>query len=95
MERHGYRSVLAERMRVEYQARVQARLERESAREVPATCERTAAPSVAHANKPPTLEEIRRRAREDWLRLRHESANQAAAESAVVHGPDNDDHLSR
>lgn len=95
MERHGYRSVLAERMRMEYQARVQARLERESAREVPATRERTAAPSVAHANKPPTLEEIRRRAREDWLRLRHESANQAAAGSAVVHGPDNDDHLSR
>jgi len=95
MERHGYHSVLAERMRMEYQARVQARLERESAREVPATRERTAAPSVAHANKPPTLEEIRRRAREDWLRLRHESANQAAAESAVVHGPDNDDHLSR
>ncbi len=95
MERHGYRSVLAERMRMEYQARVQARLERESAREVPAARERTAAPSVAHANKPATLEEIRRRAREDWLRLRHESANQAAAESAVVHGPANDDHLSR
>ncbi len=95
MERHGYRSALAERMRMEYQARLQARLERESAREMPAARERTAAPSVAHANKPPTLEEIRRRAREDWLRLRHESANQAAAESAVVHGPDNDDHLSR
>ncbi|MGO9991583.1 MAG: MobQ family relaxase [Steroidobacteraceae bacterium] len=95
MERHGYRSALAERMRMEYQARVQARLERESARELPAARECTATPSVAHANKPPTLEEIRRRAREDWLRLRHESANQAAAEAAVVHGPDHDDHLSR
>lgn len=33
MERHGYRSVLAERMRVEYQARVQARMERAAAYE--------------------------------------------------------------
>ena len=96
MERHGYRSLLAERLRMEYQARLQARLERECAREVPAPRERTAAtPSEAHAHKPQTLEEIRRQAREDWLRLRHDSAKQAATESAVVHGRDNDDHLSR
>jgi ATP-dependent exoDNAse (exonuclease V) alpha subunit len=53
MERQGYRSVVADRIREEYQARVQARQEVKS-------------PVV----KPQSLEDIRREAREDWLRLR-------------------------
>ncbi len=66
MERHGYRSVVAERLREDYEARVQARLDRAS-----------------HAggeptSRSPTLEEIRRQARESWLRLRRESPDTPA-----------------
>src|SRR5450631_1904382 len=42
MERHGYRSVLAERMRMEYQMRVQARMERVDAHHPPTTQDVTA-----------------------------------------------------
>jgi ATP-dependent exoDNAse (exonuclease V) alpha subunit len=68
MERHGYRSAVAERIREDFAARVEARLER------------TAVPTPAPASvqrsdhAPATLEEIRRQARESWLRLRQESA---------------------
>jgi ATP-dependent exoDNAse (exonuclease V) alpha subunit len=95
MERHGYRSVLAERLRTEYQSRVQARLEREFPREVSATRECTTAAPSAPPPRPQTLEDIRRQAREDWLRLRHAATQQAAPGSAVAHERDNDDHLSR
>jgi ATP-dependent exoDNAse (exonuclease V) alpha subunit len=57
MERHGARSVVADRIREEYQARVQARLDR-----------------VHAPGKPQSLEEIRREAREDWLRMRQTPA---------------------
>jgi len=139
MERHGFRNELAERLREEYQARVQARLEKSAARETataaaaepatssvatqrlapsasearvtaavePATLHSAAshssarepAPSVSEARvtaalepaaspssasefaatevsakspvvKPQTLEDIRREARENWLRMR-------------------------
>jgi ATP-dependent exoDNAse (exonuclease V) alpha subunit len=53
MERQGARSVVADRIREEYQARVQARLDR-----------------VHAPGKPQSLEDIRREAREDWLRMR-------------------------
>lgn len=57
MERHGYRSVVAERMREEHETRVEARLQRSTARDaIPA--------------KPQSLEEIRRQARESWLQMR-------------------------
>jgi hypothetical protein len=39
MERHGYRSVVADRIREEYQARVQARLERGSSQVMAADAE--------------------------------------------------------
>jgi ATP-dependent exoDNAse (exonuclease V) alpha subunit len=58
MERHGYRSVVAERLREEYQGRLEERLQRGAAHETPGTV------------KPQSLEEIRREARESWLRLR-------------------------
>ncbi len=59
IERHGYRSVVAERMRDEYLARVRARLERTSA---------------VGAAKSRSLEDIRREARENWRRLRDSGA---------------------
>jgi DNA-nicking Smr family endonuclease len=78
MERHGYRSAQAERLRGEYQARVQARGAR-------------AAAVDAGAGKPPSLDDIRRQAREDWLRMRRESA--APLAPAQARNPDDD--LSR
>jgi ATP-dependent exoDNAse (exonuclease V) alpha subunit len=75
MERHGYRSVVAERLRLEYEARllarVQAGLAHVASRET----------STAGEAKPRTTEEIRREARENWLRLR-ESQLQGRAEPA-------------
>jgi ATP-dependent exoDNAse (exonuclease V) alpha subunit len=69
MERHGYRSVVADRIREDYQARVQARLSKVAA-------------------KPQSLEEIRREARDNWLRMRQDriqSRTQDPAESAASH----------
>jgi ATP-dependent exoDNAse (exonuclease V) alpha subunit len=93
MERHGYRSVFAERLREEHELRVQARQERAAAQ-----------PVADHANertdgntmRPLTLEEIRRQARENWLKLRQESANGPAiggkeqAENGVDRALDDD-----
>jgi ATP-dependent exoDNAse (exonuclease V) alpha subunit len=67
MERHGYRTVVGERLRNEYQSRVDARMEK------------SAADGVAKENEPaikwqpPTpesLEQLRRQAIENWLRYR-------------------------
>jgi hypothetical protein len=65
MERHGYRSVVAERVRAEHQARAEARLQRSSAQRS----------SLAAEPKDP--EEIRREARENWLRMRRELTESA------------------
>ncbi len=87
MERHGYRSFQAERLREEYQARVAAR-ERERQRD--AALQR---PASAQANAAPqSLEEIRREARESWLRMR-EGRAESARGLAPDHGRDED--LSR
>jgi hypothetical protein len=75
MERHGYRSELAERIREQYQSRVDSRLQRSSAQE-----------------KPQGLEDIRRQARESWLRLRE---SQAEATHAPTPDRAHDDDLSR
>jgi len=86
MERHGYRSFQAERLREEYQARVAAR-ERERERE------RERQQSAAAANSgPKSLEEVRREARENWLRMR-----ERRAESVRTSAPDHsrDEDLSR
>jgi len=86
MERRGYRSVVAERMREEYEARAQARLERSAAREG-ADAVRDGAgaaqdgagaakPTVAEStardpdNKPQSLGDIQQAAVENWLRYR-------------------------
>ena len=88
MERHGYRSVVAERLREEYQARlltrVQAGLASVTSRETLSTAESSAAivGAASAAVKPRSTEEIRREARENWLRLR-QSQLQGRAEPAL------------
>jgi ATP-dependent exoDNAse (exonuclease V) alpha subunit len=86
MERHGYRSVVAERLREDYQARVQAR---ELARTEKATSRNAAddaAPRVVEpramepgvgepagegsGSKSQSLEDIRKESVENWVRLR-------------------------
>jgi ATP-dependent exoDNAse (exonuclease V) alpha subunit len=74
MERHGYHSGLAERLRAEYQARVVARLARSA--------------ELAPEPKPLSLEEIRRQAREDWLKMREQTSASPATERSQ------DDQLS-
>jgi ATP-dependent exoDNAse (exonuclease V) alpha subunit len=93
MERHGYRSVQAERLRMEYQARVQARMERDAGQRE----SRSSHEPDERAKRPQSLEEIRRQAREDWLRMRQESAKKSASvqESAAGQEHLNDDHHAR
>lgn len=70
MERHGYRSVVAERLRAEHQARGEARLQR--------TAQQTL---VAEPKNP---EEIRREAVENWLRYREERARGPSQAEAQI-----------
>jgi hypothetical protein len=109
MERHGYRSPLAERLREQYRARVEARQERRASQAVaqPDEREHAAAAGVrgqsgarvresasAHAGawdgsagmKRQSLEEIRREAREKWLRLRDSQGYGPAREKEAGHG---------
>jgi ATP-dependent exoDNAse (exonuclease V) alpha subunit len=106
MERHGYRSVVAERIREEYQARVQARLERGAARITSADAQaRPALPDVqeAVAKKPESLADIRREARENWLRLRQSQKQGEAQSQSASHSQNHgsaqdrthDDHFGR
>jgi ATP-dependent exoDNAse (exonuclease V) alpha subunit len=80
MERHGYRSVVAERLREEYRARIEERLQRSVAHE-------SASPA-----KPQSLEDIRREARESWLKHRQ---NPAQSELGEERGRSRDDDLAR
>jgi ATP-dependent exoDNAse (exonuclease V) alpha subunit len=84
MERHGYQSVVADRLREEYQARVQARLERVAGLNAPIPTQPTVAEPArwAPASNPQSIEDIRREAREKWLRLR-QSQSQDRADSAL------------
>ena len=83
MEQRGVRSELAERLRAEYQARVQQRLQREAGRAPPGHAPaETRVPRAASASAPTQLtdvEEIRRQAREAWLRLRPKEAERSAS----------------
>jgi hypothetical protein len=67
MERHGYRSVIAERIREEYQARVESRLQL-SAQQTPA------------ATEPKSIEEIQKQSAENWLRRRETQPQFSTAE---------------
>jgi len=85
MEQRGVRSELAERLRAGYRERVERRLEH-SAEAKEATGSAAAggarAAGVQQREKPAAqtndLEEIRRQAREAWLRLRPKEAERAA-----------------
>jgi ATP-dependent exoDNAse (exonuclease V) alpha subunit len=72
MERHGYRSFVAERLRAEHQARVDARLQR-------------AAEHSAASPERKNPEDIRRQAVENWLRYREaKEREQPQTESRTV-----------
>lgn len=78
MERRGYRSEVADRLRENYEKRVQLRLARGASQQ---SLESTAASA--------TPEEIRRQARENWLRLRQENAK-GSTPGSKDHTPDDD-----
>ena len=67
MERHGYYSVVAERIRAEHRARVDARLERAAKTAPPAEHAANATPPVAEPKSP---EEIQMQSIENWRRYR-------------------------
>jgi ATP-dependent exoDNAse (exonuclease V) alpha subunit len=96
LERRGHRSVLAEKLREEHELRVQARRERAATQPIP---DRSDGRTDGHAMRPLTLEEIRRQARENWLRMRQESANRPVTDSReqAASGVDRglDDDLAR
>jgi ATP-dependent exoDNAse (exonuclease V) alpha subunit len=75
MERRGYRTFVGDRLREEYAARVGARLAK-SAESQPASA-------------PKTAEDLRREARENWLRMR-ENANQNSLAQKPGRGRDDD-----
>jgi ATP-dependent exoDNAse (exonuclease V) alpha subunit len=92
LERRGYRSEVADRIREDYEARMQARRDRDAARgdiERGDTA-RSNTPTVDKINRPPSLEDTRREARENWLRLRQGPVDRGAS-NVVDHGRD-DDH---
>lgn len=75
MERQGYRTVVGDRLREEYEARVEARRVK-SAESQPAAA-------------PKSAEDLRKEARENWLRMR-ESGNQIASDTKPGRGRDDD-----
>lgn len=73
MERRGQPSAAAERLRQDWRERVQAgerAPEREHAPQAGETGSEAQAPAPAQAHRPATLEDVRRQARESWLRMR-------------------------
>ena len=77
MERHGYRTVVGDRLRDQYQARVNARLSKSA---------------EVQPQAPRNAEEVRREARENWLGMR-ESGQQKALDGAVARSRDDDHSL--
>jgi ATP-dependent exoDNAse (exonuclease V) alpha subunit len=85
MEQRGVRSELAESLRTEYRQRVQRRLQRSAERAetqgaavaAGRVTDERAQPSATPTAQTGDLEEIRRQAREAWLRLRPKEAERA------------------
>jgi ATP-dependent exoDNAse (exonuclease V) alpha subunit len=75
MERHGYRTTVGDRLREEYQARVEARIGKTAENQAQAA--------------PRSPEEVRRQARENWLRMR-EQAEQNSLQPKRSRGRDDD-----
>ena len=96
LERRGYRSVLAERLREEHELRVQARRDRAASQSAAGQADGR---TDGSATRPLGLEEIRRQARENWLRMRQESALNPGidAREQAANGADRglDDDLTR
>jgi MobA/MobL family len=78
MERHGLRSVIAERIREEYQARVESRLQR-------------SAQPVAAA-EPKSIEEIQKQSAENWRRWREAQAQPQPSKARAASRTRDDDH---
>jgi ATP-dependent exoDNAse (exonuclease V) alpha subunit len=74
MERRGYRTIVGERMREDYQARVEARLARSA---------------DYQAQAPKNADEVRKEARENWLRMR-ESSSLTSVEQKLRRARDDD-----
>jgi ATP-dependent exoDNAse (exonuclease V) alpha subunit len=81
MERHGYRTTVGEWMREEYQMRVEARLAKTADHQ-------PHAPKIADDVRK-NAEDLRREARENWLRAR-ESAGQKSLEPKTTRSRDDD-----
>ncbi len=77
MERHGYRTRVGDRLREQYQARVDARLSKSS---------------EVQPQTPKNAEEVRREARENWLRMR-EGGQQNAQGASATRSRDDDHSL--
>jgi ATP-dependent exoDNAse (exonuclease V) alpha subunit len=93
MERHGYQSGQADRLRREYSERVEARRQREALPEHESSREAQPQDRTRGADRrhqPVSLEDVRRQAREDWLKLRE----QMREESPIRGERSNDDDLS-
>lgn len=91
MERRGEHNTAAERLRAEHQARVAERMQRavkQMAAERPMEPER-------RDSRPQSLEEVRRQARENWLRMRAEARGVAPPERTAARDADPGRDLGR
>jgi ATP-dependent exoDNAse (exonuclease V) alpha subunit len=107
IERAGQRSDVAESIRADYAARVQARLERQATREPNEPAPQQPAAALQQPNAPTpqqpnasalaskSLEDIRREARENWLKLRaaQQPGQASAAAPTPTRAPDHDQTL--
>jgi ATP-dependent exoDNAse (exonuclease V) alpha subunit len=97
MERHGYGTVVGDRLREDYQARVEARMAARAEERVETRAEarpevlpeRRPDRSAENPHSPSNAEDVRREARENWVRLR-ESANQSGGQQKRSRGRDDD-----
>jgi ATP-dependent exoDNAse (exonuclease V) alpha subunit len=78
IERAGKYSEVAESIRADYNARVQSRLEQTTERTSQRTADRT---------PPKSLEDVRREARENWLRMRAEQTPSSQASPSATRSP--------
>ncbi len=83
MERRGEYTVVGERIRAEHRARAEARLARSAAAETRLAAE------PARTETPKTMADVRRQAREDWLKMRREQGAAVPMESRA-RTPDDD-----
>jgi len=90
VERRGFYSPVAERIRADHQARERSRLEQ--SREPPEPGQAASPIGDEKTVRPPTLADMQRQARENWLRVRQELA-QRPKENERSRG--HDDDLSR